>query len=333
MTCRCLQMIMRLSIRWLSNKTQRLSVVCVSAFDCRLLVIGAFLVLLTSCRLGPPPKQSRFNEKRSFGFLKQLCDIGPRNNGSETKKRAEAWLEQTLRDSGAEVTTHEFTYTPDGSSAIASFKNIVARFKPNEPRRVMLATHYDTRSVADRDPNETRRNQPIIGANDGGSGVAVLLELATLWKEQPPPVGVDLIFFDGEDFGSRQDLADYFLGSKAYVREHPEYKPEWGVVIDMVGDSDLTITRERSSLAVAPTIVERVWQAAMRVGADAFRGETGGRVIDDHSVFLEKGIPVILVIDFHYESFHTVDDTLDKCSPASLGQVGRTLLEVVEASP
>lgn len=326
-------MIMRLSIRWLSNKTQRLSVLCVSAFDWRLLVIGAFLVLLTSCRLGPPPKPSRFNETRSFSFLKQLCDIGPRNNGSETKKRAEAWLEQALRDAGAEVTTHEFTYTSDGSSATASFRNIVARIKPNEPRRVMLGTHYDTRSVADRDPDETRRNQPILGANDGGSGVAVLLELATLWKEQPPAVGVDLIFFDGEDFGSRLDLADYFLGSKAFVRDHPEYKPEWGVVIDMVGDADLAITKERSSLTAAPAVVERVWQAATRVGADVFRDQTGGRVIDDHTVFLEQRIPVILVIDFHYESFHTVADTLDKCSPASLGQVGRTLLEAVEANP
>ncbi|HEU0252982.1 MAG TPA: M28 family peptidase, partial [Pyrinomonadaceae bacterium] len=147
----------------------------------------------------------------------------------------------------------------------------------------------------------------------------------------PPPVGVDLIFFDGEDFGAGQEWDDYFLGSKAWLRDHPDYRPEWGVVLDMVGDADLRILKEKNSLLSAPAIVERVWNAAGRVRSEAIADERGGLVHDDHTVFLEKGIPVILLIDFRYQWFHTTADTPDKCSARSLGEVGRAVMEAVEA--
>jgi Zn-dependent M28 family amino/carboxypeptidase len=197
--------------------------------------------------------------------------------------------------------------------------------------RVLIATHYDTRSTADQDQDQSRRDQPINGANDGGSGVAVLLEIAMLWQEQPPPIGVDLIFFDGEDFGRGADLDDYFLGSKAYVRDFPNYRPRWGIVIDMVGDASLDIRKERDSLARAPEVVERIWNAAARVRSSGIIDERGGLLYDDHTAFLEKGIPVVLVIDFRYPWFHTTADTIEKCSADSLGQVGRTVMEAVEA--
>jgi len=280
----------------------------------------------------PPVKPPRFDQGRAFQRLRDVCAFGPRNHGSEGKTKAENWIQQSLRDAGAEVTLHNFTHTPKGATEPATFRNIVARINPKQTRRVMIATHYDTRSTADKDPDETRRNEPIIGANDGGSGVAVLLEMAALWKDQPPPVGVDLIFFDGEDYGAGEDLDDYFLGSRAWVHDFPEYRPEWGVVLDMVGDADFGIRKERDSLARAPGVIEKLWSAAARVGARDIIDKRGGLVYDDHTAFLDRGVPVVLLIDFSYRWFHTTADTPDKCSPESLGQVGRTVMEAIEAS-
>lgn len=258
--------------------------------------------------------------------------MGPRNHGSEGKRRAESWIRESLVNSGAQVSVHEFQYTPQGANAPLSFRNIVGRIKPEEKRRVLVGTHYDTRSVADKDAQPERRGDPILGANDGGSGVAVLLEMAAQWKQQGPPVGVDLVFFDGEDFGKDQDLEDYFLGSKAWVRDFPDFRPEWGVILDMIGDASLRIRKERNSLARAPAIVERIWGAAERVRSEAFVDEIGGRIQDDHTAFLDQNVPVVLLIDFQYPWFHTTGDTLDKCSAASLGQVGRAVMEAI-ASP
>lgn len=289
----------------------------------------------TACvKPAPPPfKPPRFDQERAYQRLRDLCAFGPRNHGSEGKAKAEEWIQQVLREAGAEVTVHSFQHTPKDATEPQSFRNIVARVNPKQTRRVLIATHYDTRSTADKDPDESRRGEPIIGANDGASGVAVLLEMATLWKEQPPPLGVDLIFFDGEDFGRSSELADYFLGSKAWVRDFPDYRPEWGVVLDMVGDADFAIRKERDSLARAPAVVERLWSAAARVKSNNILDERGGLVYDDHTAFLDKGIPVVLLIDFSYKWFHTTADTPDKCSPASLGETGRTVMEAIEAEP
>jgi glutaminyl-peptide cyclotransferase len=291
------------------------------------------LAFMACVKPAPPPlKPPRFDQERAFHRLRDLCAFGPRNHGSEGKTKAEAWIQKNLRDAGAEVSVHSFQHTPKGATQAESFRNIVARINPKQTRRVLIATHYDTRSTADKDPDESRRSEPILGANDGASGVAVLLEMAPLWKEQPPPVGVDLVFFDGEDFGRGDELDDYFLGSKAWVRDFPDYRPEWGVVLDMVGDADFAIRKERDSLARAPNAVERLWTAAQRVRSNGIIDERGGLVYDDHTAFLDKGIPVVLLIDFSYKWFHTTADTPDKCSAASLGQVGRTVMEAVEAS-
>lgn len=291
-------------------------------------------LLLAGCATRPVPlpiKPPRFNQERAFARLLELCAFGPRNNGSEGKRRAEQLIQRVLREAGAEVSIHEFQHTRSGTSEVASFRNIVGRVRPEEKRRVLVGTHYDTRAWADKDPREEMRASPIIGANDGASGVAVLLEMTFGWKEQPPPVGVDLIFFDGEDFGWGQMWDDYFLGSKAWVRDHPDYRPEWGVILDMVGDASLRISKERESLTLAAAVVQRLWNAAARVRGDAFVDETGGRIHDDHTAFLDKGVPVVLLIDFQYRWFHTTGDTADKCSASSLGQVGRTVMEAVEA--
>ncbi len=293
--------------------------------------VALLALLFTGCSKPLLPlKQPRFNQERAFQRLQDLCAFGPRNHDSEGKSKAEEWIKRSLRDSGAEVSVHEFQHTPKGTVKSETFRNIIGRLRPELQNRVLIGTHYDTRSTADKDQNEARRNEPIIGANDGGSGVAVLLEMAELWRDDPPRIGIDLIFFDGEDFGRDHDLDEYFLGSKAYSRDFPDYRPLWGVVLDMVGDASFEIRKEKDSVSRAPATVDRVWSAAGRVGASGITDQLGGRVYDDHTAFLDKGIPVVLLIDFSYGSFHTTADTLDKCSPDSLGRVGRTVMEAVE---
>src|SRR5262245_55455127 len=135
--------------------------------------ITLFVALTFAACTKPPVKPPRFDQQRAFQRLRDLCAFGPRNHGSDRKSKAENWIQQTLRDAGAEVSVHNFTHTPKGATEPVSFRNIVARINPKQTRRVMIGTHYDTRSTADKDLDETRRNEPIIGANDGGSGVAV----------------------------------------------------------------------------------------------------------------------------------------------------------------
>ena len=276
-----------------------------------------------------PTRPPSFDQEHAYTLLKDLCSIGPRNHGSESKLKAEKWIQGQLSGAGAQVSVHEFTYQGKESQSSETFRNIIGRIRPSEQRRVMVGTHYDTRSWADRDPRMELRSTPIIGANDGASGVAVMLEMARAWKADPPPVGVDLIFFDGEEFGRKNDIEDHLVGSNAWVRDHPEYKPEWGVVLDMVGDASLRIPKERLSAARACKAVQRIWQAAGRVGSSGFDDGFYRHIWDDNLAFIDRGIPVALIIDPQYRWFHTTEDLPDKCSAQSLGQVGRAVMDAI----
>jgi peptidase M28-like protein len=299
----------------------------------RLLVLVT-LVLQVGCQRHAvsPTRPPTFDQEHAYTLLKDVCSIGPRNHGSESKLKAEKWIQDQLREAGAEVSVHELTYKGKQSESSETFRNIIGRIRPLESRRVMVGTHYDTRSWADRDPRKELRSTPIIGANDGASGVAVMLEMARAWKADPPPVGVDLIFFDGEEFGRTATIEDHLVGSNAWVRDHPEYRPEWGVVLDMVGDSSLRIPKERASAARACKAVRRIWEAAGRVGSTAFADGFSRHVWDDNLPFIDGGIPVALLIDSEYRWFHTTEDLPDKCSAQSLGQVGRAVMEAVYGS-
>lgn len=294
------------------------------------LVFLVTLVLQVGCQRQAlsPTRPPSFDQEHAYTLLRDVCSIGPRNHGSESKLKAEKWIQDKLREAGAEVSVHEFTVKEKQSGSSEAFRNIIGRIRPSEQRRVLVATHYDTRASADRDPRKELRTTPIIGANDGASGVAVMLEMARAWKADPPPIGVDLIFFDGEEFG-RGDIRDLLVGSKAWVREHPEYKPEWGVVLDMVGDSSLRIPKEKASAARACKAVRRIWEAAERVGSTAFADGFSRHIYDDNSAFIDRGIPVALLIDYEYRWFHTTEDLPDKCSAESLGQVGRAVMEAI----
>ncbi len=191
----------------------------------------------------------------------------------------------------------------------------------------LVCAHWDTRPIADMELDAERRTQPIPGANDGASGTAVVLELARVLHEQRPSRGVILVLFDGEDQGKTS--SQMFLGSRHFAKEYRGPKPEWGVLLDMVGDEDLEIPMEGYSRKHAPAVVERVWQAAEELGSQVFVRRRGAWIMDDHLLLQKAGIPCIAVIDFNYPYWHTLADTPDKCSADSLQIVGEVMLKVL----
>jgi len=265
---------------------------------------------------------ARFNAARAYRDLVTQCEFGPRVPGTQAHAECARWLARTLYDCADEVSVQRFTATVGGKTLPLS--NIVATFNPAGKRHVMLCAHWDSRPTADRDPDPASHVKPILGANDGASGVAVLLEIARVLKAHPPRPRVTIVLFDGEDYGPTAE--DMFLGSKHFARTFAGPKVEWAVLLDMVGDRDLKIRPERFSVQGAPAVVDRIWTAAEKIGATAFVRDPGLAVLDDHVFLLDRGIPCIDVIDFDYAHWHTTADTPDKCSPESLAQVGRTLL-------
>jgi len=276
-----------------------------------LVIIGVVILLLIVL---PRGKEEDFNADRAYQDVITQTDLGPRTPGSEAHDAEVAFIQNELESAGwqVEIQTAEKLGHP--------LQNIVAR-RGTGSKWVILGAHYDSRQVADRDGNEEFRNQPVPGANDGASGVAVLLELArTLPRNMDKEVW--LVFFDLEDQGDI-DRWDWILGSQAFV-EQLDAAPDAVIVIDMIGDTDLNLYRERSS---SPDLVDEIWtQAAMMGYDDIFIDKPKYSILDDHSPFLSAGTNAIDIIDFDYPYWHTVNDTADKVSPQSLGIIGEVLL-------
>ncbi len=278
-------------------------------------------LLAAGCTDRPVP---RFDEARAFENLKAQVAFGPRNPGSEGHERCRAWMVEQLTAAGGRVTEQAFDDTVYGRAY--RLTNVRARFGPDRGPWVVLGAHWDTRAMADMDPDPAKRAQPIPGANDGASGVAVLLEIARVMGETPPPIGVEVVFFDGEDMGEGGDIEGFCRGSRHYVRQLVHPRPILALVADLVGDKDLELHYEQNSFNAAPNIVERLWSGAAKVNAPAFIKGVRHNVYDDHAPFLEAGIPAVNVIDFDYPAWHTAGDDLTQVAPGSLGQVGRTFL-------
>jgi Zn-dependent M28 family amino/carboxypeptidase len=173
----------------------------------------------------------------------------------------------------------------------------------------------------------------VPGANDGASGVAVCLELARMMAAAPPPLGVDIALFDGEDQGRPDHPEEYLIGSKWYVRQAASYRPLAVILLDMVGDRDLSLPREAFSDSLAPALTDLVWQTAARLQLPAFVDSVAGAVVDDHLPFLFNRIAAVDIIDFDYPYWHTLEDTADKVSAASLEQVGQLMRELIYYTP
>ena len=193
---------------------------------------------------------------------------------------------------------------------------------------MLLGAHYDSRPWADRDTGAARE-LPVPGANDGASGVAVLLEVAELLAQWDPGIGVDLVFFDGEDYGKEDDLGFYLLGSRHFVRSMGGYRPQAMLLLDMVGDADLRIPMEGNSLQAAPGLTSLVFAVADSLGVTQFDPVPGPAILDDHVPFLRERIPAVDLIDFEYPPWHTTADLPEACSPQSLEAVALVVLHVL----
>lgn len=266
----------------------------------------------------PDPVPSRFDGDRALTDVVAQTTLGPRTVGSPAHDKVIDYIRSELERAGwdVEIRQAEMMGHP--------IQNIVAQRRAVPPV-LILGAHYDSRLVADRDPDPERRLEGVPGANDGASGVAVLLELARTLP--PDTVPVQLVFFDAEDNGNIPGW-DWILGSRAFVAGL-ETSPEAMVLVDMVGDSDLTLPQEGNS---DRTLVRSIWDTAERLGyGDVFRHDTGVSILDDHIPFVQAGIPSVDIIDIDYPHWHTTADTADKVSARSLEAVGATLLEWVVA--
>lgn len=263
-----------------------------------------------------------FDGAKAMDWLQRQVAMGTRVPGTPPHAAVQKMLAGALGDG---TQTQAFTHaTAQGDVAMA---NIIGQYGPTTGSRILLCAHWDTRPFADQDPTPANQSKPIPGANDGASGVAVLLELSRLFRASPPPVGVTIVLFDGEDWG--RTLQEMFLGAR-YFADHQVGGPfRYGILLDMIGDSDLQIFREQNSQDRARAVVDRVWKAAADLHCGSFRDSVKYTIEDDHLPLLDKGIPTIDVIDFDYPPWHTLQDTVDKCSPQSLKSVGDVLRRVV----
>ena len=294
--------------------------------------IAAFLLpalVLLGCvadeRIADAQALPTFNGELAMIALRRQVAIGPRVPGTDAHIETRDYLVEQLGVFADDVQLQSFTIT-DGDREIP-MHNVVATFGNATESPVMLCAHWDTRPFADRDPNPDNRSTPIPGANDGASGVAVLIELARVFDIVAPPVPVVIVLFDGEDWG--KTTANMFHGSRHYARNPTPARPQFAILLDMVGDADLSIPVEPTSLQAAPDIVRGVWATAQDMGVTQFSPRMGPAISDDHVLLIKAGIPAIDLIDFSYPPWHTVEDTPDKCSSESLDAVGSVIARYI----
>ena len=281
-------------------------------------ILSASLLLLLWAGLDARAQRiPQIDADRAMAYLTAQTDLGPRNPGSKGHAAGRDYLLNELKKWADEVQLQPFTHKK------IQMWNIAAVFGEGE-KPVLLCAHWDTRPFAEHDPTPANRKTPILGANDGASGVAVLLEIARQLHETPLPYPVVIVLFDGEDYG--RTTAEMFLGSTHYAKNPIPSKPRFAILLDMVGDADLSIPIEPFSQQAAPDLVKGVWETAHEIGADAFSTTIGPAVLDDHIPLIRAGIPAIDIIDFSYPYWHTIADTPDKCSPQSLKTVGDVTL-------
>lgn len=289
-----------------------------------------------------------FNADSAYSFVARQVAFGPRVPNTAAHQKAAEFFIKKFESYGANVISQDFqASTWDGKQV--QLKNIIASFYPNASRRILLGAHWDSRPFADKD--DERKDEPIDAANDGASGVGVLLEIARVLNEsQPPGVGIDIILFDGEDWGNDATYQEYVptppgqdswwcLGSQYWGKNPhtPNYTAYYGILLDMVGGKNATFYRESYSMQVAPSIVEKVWKTAARNGYSSFFVSKNGGMVEDDHVYVNRyrNIPMIDIIptDASTNSFgsfhHTHDDNMEIIAPETLKAVGQTVLQVL----
>ena len=287
--------------------------------------------VLSSCNNAVP----NFDKGNAFRYLVEQCEFGPRNPGSNGYKQCLDYLQKTLSGFADTILLQPFVLDDLVNENSYDLTNIIARFKVDDPQQLLIGAHWDTRPWADEDPDTEKRNNPIIGANDGASGVAVILELARILKASPPPIGITLVLFDGEDMGRSGTPKSYAQGSLAFAKDLPIEKPDEAIILDMIGDAELHIPIERNSYHQNRELVKKLWSMAEELSLDAFESRIVYTLYDDHvPLWVEAKIPAIDIIDFNYPNsytnyWHTTQDLPENCSAESLGQVGTLLVHYI----
>jgi hypothetical protein len=292
----------------------------------RLLPLAA-LALLAACGTAPPPRE--FDGAAALGYVERQLAFGPRIPGTDGHRRAGDWIDSLARARADTVIVQQWEHVTSGGARLP-LRNVLARFNPAAAERVLFLAHWDTRPRADA-AGSRDSTLPVPGANDGASGVALLLGVADALAKQPAGVGVDLLFVDGEDFGAFEDSTETLLGSRHFARNLPPGPaPLYAVLFDMVGDKDLQLYQEGNSLLGAPEVVRLVWDTAREIGHGGFFIASPRHTLtDDHLPLQRAGIRAIDVIDFDYPAWHTPDDTIDKVSAQSLQVVGDVAMALV----
>jgi len=271
----------------------------------------------------------RFDSRRAYDDILTQCSFGPRAPNSEAHDLAEDYLFSTLSATTELCRRQHFEYHDSLTGNTLQLTNIIASYNPNARRRIMLCAHWDSRPRSENDPDSGKRELPVPGANDGASGVAVLLEIGRILQRRTPSVGVDIVLFDGEDYGRNGEVAGWFLGSEHFAKNLGSYRPRLAILLDMIGDRDLQICREVISERNAGELNDYIWKIARESGSSAFIDSVNHTVYDDHVPLISRGIKAVDIIDFDYPYWHTQEDTPDKCSPHSLEIVGQVILSAI----
>jgi len=287
--------------------------------------------ILSSCNNSVP----NFDKGNAFRYLVEQCEFGPRNPGSNGYKQCLDYLQKTLSGFADTILLQPFVLDDLVNEKSYDLTNIIARFKADDPQQLLIGAHWDTRPWADEDPDTEKHNDPIIGANDGASGVAVILEIARILNASPPPIGITLVLFDGEDMGKPGNPKSYAQGSLAFAKDLPIEKPDEAIILDMIGDAELHIPIERYSYQQNKQLVKKLWGLAKELSLDAFESRIEYSIYDDHvPLWTEAKIPAVDIIDFNYPNsytnfWHTTQDLPENCSAESLGQVGTLLVHYI----
>ena len=284
-----------------------------------------------------------FDADSAYAYVSRQVEMGPRVNNTAAHAACERWLVDSFRRFGADTVIEQKATIKDHAGQSLAINNIMARYNLPAPRRILVLAHYDTRPIADQDPVEANRRKPVPGANDGASGVGVILELARQFGLQSPSVGVDLLLTDAEDVGTDEgpdSELTWALGTQ-YFMEHSPYTydtmPAYGILLDMVGGSGATFKREYFSQKYAPDINAKVWNAAREAGLEArFKSGQGPGIVDDHIFVNRGGIPTIDIIECENSQtgsfppyWHTLADDMPIIDRSTLGDVGTVLMNVI----